>query len=159
MIIYLLSDNKEKSFSSGDHLWIIWWSSVIYLVTNKQTDKKPNKHTKNQTNKQTKLIIWWNWWSCVTYLMIICYLSGKKQTNIAYHLVIVRWPLDDHLFIIWQQTKKLIIWWSSNDCLMIICYMTTNKHTNKQTIKQKNWWSSVHYLMIFCYLSGNKQTN
>ena len=143
MIICLLSDNKQKNLSSGDHLMTVWWSSVIWQQTN------------TQTIKQKKLV---NICSLFDDILLFIWQQTNKLTNKAYHLLII----CDHLLIIWRlsidnittntetnkQTNRdyhlliicdhlLIIWW------LFIDNMTTNKWTNKQSLS-----SSDHLLIL-----------
>ena len=96
------SSNKQ-SFSYGDDLLIILWSSVNYMTTNKQTNKIYN------------LVI--IWLSNDDHIMII----RNKQTNKSYTLVIMWLSFEDHWMIIWNKQRNLFIQWSSIDHLMIIC--------------------------------------
>ena len=81
--------------SSNDHNW----STVDFLLTNKQANRQTNKQTNNKENKQTnmsKMMIMWLSWD--------------------YHKMIIICSYNNHLMIFWisYDYRMMIIWWSND---------------------------------------------
>ena len=102
----------------------------------------------------------------------------NKQTNKAFHQVVICWSFDDNLLIIWwssidymtNKQTNLIIWWSFYDHLLydnnkayhllIIWWSSVIWHQTNKQINVIRWGSSNDHLTIICYkLTKNRQTN